>query len=125
MNRGLATLVFGCAVALSAAVSVAQQMQPSPQRERLCALEAHRRGLKGGAYTAYMDRCVRLPPKTGTGTGGPAVPPAQPPTATPPAQPPGGRPQSPREISCHKMVLELGITGAAAQAYLDRCLKAH
>jgi hypothetical protein len=124
MNKCLATIALGCAVAFCAEVAVAQPAPTPGERERLCAGRARelarssKLGLTGARYSAFMSRCTGIP----AANSGPALPPAQPPGAAPPPQPPAAAPLSPLAISCNKKVSELGLSGAAAKTYLGRCL---
>ena len=125
MNKCLATLALGCAVAFWAEVSVAQPAPTPGERERLCAGDARRLGLSSRhglsreRYDAFMSKCTGVP----AANSGPALPPAQPPGAAPPSQPPAAAaPLSPWAISCNRKVSELGLSGAAAKSYLERCL---
>jgi hypothetical protein len=60
-----------------------------------------------------MDKCA------GHRSTTPVAPPATPPSSTAPAAP---APTSPRARNCWRMTQELGLKGAAAMTYYDRCV---
>jgi hypothetical protein len=89
-----------------------------------CLQEARNRHYEEARYNIFMVKCMHETKYSlGVIARLPALPPAAPSAAPPPASPPS--PTSPRAVSCNQMIAELGIKGAQAQQFLQRCLAAH
>ena len=95
-------------------VVFAQSMSLASQRA-YCDRLARRHGV---FKAVQFELCMHPKPVSAN------APPAQSPSAPPPPPPGGGKPLSPRETQCNQAVAEEGLTGTAAQNYLQRCLGA-
>jgi hypothetical protein len=122
-HRWAAALVATCAIASCSAFAQTQIKITPVQREALCAREARANRLTGTRFNQFMDRCTHPAFTTGSAA---ASPPVQPPSNGQPTQPSTtATPASKREADCRKAITEMGMTGAAAATYLQRCLSTH
>lgn len=118
MNGRIVAMALGCAT-LGGGGVFAQAMGPSGQSQNqttpmvaqspeTCLTQAYKLGLHGQSLQAYMYKC------TGLAIYNVQHSPAPPPTA-----------QTKWARHCGEEVRDTGLKGAAAEAYLRRCLSLH
>jgi hypothetical protein len=122
VKKRLAVLVAGSAIIFCGELGFAQsicfaQSMSLASRQAYCTRLArlYRR------FNAFrFEQCMHPKPASAT------APATQSPSAAPPPQPSagGGKPLSPRATECNTAIADEGLTGTAAQNYLQRCLSA-
>lgn len=119
MKKHLAVVVAGWAIVSCTGIGFAQTYTPA-MREASCARYARQHRFTGAKLASYMAQCTHPKPAA------PAKPPVQSPSSGHPVQPSagGGKSVPPRQAICSQAVAEEGLTGPAAQAYMQRCLSA-
>lgn len=119
MKKHLVILVAGWAIVSCTGICFAQMYTPA-MREASCARQARAHRFSGAKLAAFMAQCTHPKPKPA------ATPPARPPSSSPPPRPAAGAGKSvpPRQAVCSQAVAEEGLTGTAAQDYMQRCLSA-